>query len=99
MQQAVMCARQIDAHRIEVTGFRGSVLLSDGKLFVEKDGIARQRAEQVGQLLHEVGVATDELVVKWIEMPAKATGDEGFKQRRVTMTVKPKSVALQELRY
>ena len=70
-------------------GYRGTVLLSDGKPFTEKDGIARQRAEQVGELLREVGVPAEKLNVRWINAPTRATGQEDFKQRRVTLLVQP----------
>lgn len=89
IQQAVLYSRQIEARKIEVVGYRGTVLLSDGKPFTEKDGIARQRAEQVGELLREVGVPAEKLNVRWINAPTRATGQEDFKQRRVTLLVQP----------
>jgi len=79
-------AQQIGAKRIEITGYRGAVRLSDGSLLSESEPLARQRAEQVAELLRGAGLRTASYDVKWkdaAEMGGPAT-------RRVEVTVSPR---------
>jgi len=64
-------------------------LLSDGKLLIEKAGIAERRAKQVAELLSAVGIEESVLNVQWQDTPEAADGVRDFDKRRVTIVVKP----------
>ena len=44
-------ARVSKAQNIEVTGYRGSTLLSNGSVMIEKPDVSRLRAERVAEVL------------------------------------------------
>jgi outer membrane protein OmpA-like peptidoglycan-associated protein len=89
LQQAVTYARAVKASQIEVTGYRGQVLLSDGTILKEAPGIAEARARQVGELLTQVGVAASGLKVVWNDVPEDAGGVGDGARRRTTILVTP----------
>ena len=79
-------AEAIDAARIEIRGYRASVRLSDGTTLAERPVLARQRAEQIEQLLKGAGLSQPKYEVHWIDA-AEAGGPD---KRRVTVTVSPR---------
>jgi hypothetical protein len=81
-------AKACAARRIAITGYRGSVLLSDGSTLVEQAGIARRRAEQVAELLRGAGLTDVEHVVRWDDEAGAADGDDAA-LRRVTVELDP----------
>src|SRR5690606_37057531 len=90
LQRALDYAELADADRIEVVGYRGAAMLSDGSILPEQDGIARIRAEQVEDLLLEAGFPKDKLVVSWSEDIEPLDGVNDFKKRRTAIRVFPK---------
>lgn len=74
------------ATRIEITGYRAAVKLSDGKVLMEDEGLARRRAEQVEHLLRGAGLTQPQYKVRWVD--AVETG--GPDLRRVEVTVHPR---------
>lgn len=79
-------ARQSEAKRIEITGYRNVVSLSDGTQLAEREGIAKRRAEQIAQLLRGAGLTAATYDVKWQDT-AEAGGPD---KRRVVVTVRPR---------
>ena len=79
-------ARAIDAGRIEIVGYRGSVKLTDGTTLSEDPKIAQRRAEQVAQLLKGAGVVQPNYQVRWEEKAVAGSAET----RRVTVNVSPR---------
>jgi hypothetical protein len=77
-------ARANGAVSIAITGYRGSVLLSNGTTLVEQPAIARRRAEQVAELLRGAGLTSVEYRVRWRGEAQAADGDDAA-LRRVTV--------------
>jgi hypothetical protein len=78
-------ARAIGATRIEIAGYRGATRLSDGRVLVEREGIASARAEEIAQMLRGAGLDRAEYAVSASESPAEGSPD----LRRVVITVMP----------
>ena len=79
-------AQDIGAMRIDITGYRGAVRLTDGTTLTERAPLAKQRAQQVEQLLRGAGLTTPRYEVRWQDAPE--TG--GPATRRVVVTVSPR---------
>jgi len=77
-------AKARGARSVAITGYRGSVLLSDGTTLVEQPSIAQRRAEQVAELLRGAGLTDVEYRVRWDEEAGAADGDDSA-LRRVTV--------------
>jgi outer membrane protein OmpA-like peptidoglycan-associated protein len=77
------------AERVEVVGYRGSVLLSDGSVMTEKEGLAELRAKTVAAILENFGVPRSSLAVSWNEKPEHSNGVRDYDKRRVTVAVIP----------
>ena len=80
-------ARESQARRIEITGYRGASLLSNGEKLIEAADIGQRRAEQVAELLKGAGLTDVEYRVRWHDKPAKPNGRTDPKSRRVEVTV------------
>jgi hypothetical protein len=80
------------AARIEVVGYRGAALLSNGSTLTEEDGIGRKRAEQVAMLLKstELQSAEFQFNVRWEDAPSPVNGKDDYKTRQVVVTVHPR---------
>ncbi|MGX7897006.1 hypothetical protein [Tsuneonella sp. HG222] len=85
LSQVMTYAKQINASRISVTGYRGATRLSNGELLSEQEQIAERRATQVADLLKGAGLTTPQYKVEW--KTRAETGDHT--KRRVTVTVAP----------
>ena len=84
-----LAARSI---RIEVVGYRGAALLSDGSTMTEEDGIGRRRAEQVAMLLKSTELQSPDIQfsVRWQDAPSAVDGEDDYKTRQVLVTVYPR---------
>jgi len=80
-------ARVSKAQTIEVTGYRGSTLLSDGQVLIEKSDVSRLRANRVAEVLKGLGTPASD--VRWITEPAPASGATDFESRRVAVRIVP----------
>lgn len=89
IDQAADYAAAIKASRVEVVGYRGSVVLSDGNRMTEKEGLAQLRAKKVASILRDFGVADSLLHVSWKDAPEDAGGVRDYEKRRVTINVIP----------
>jgi hypothetical protein len=82
-------ARARRARIIAITGYRGSVLLSNGTTLVEQPAMARRRAEQVAALLRGAGLTDVEYRVHWQDGALAADGDDDAALRRVAVELEP----------
>jgi outer membrane protein OmpA-like peptidoglycan-associated protein len=80
-------ARVSKAQTVEVTGYRGSTLLSDKHVLIEKADVSRLRAERVAEVLK--GLGTPPSAVRWIAEPAPANGATDSESRRVAVRIVP----------
>lgn len=80
-------ARVSKARNIEITGYRGATLLSDGTVLTEKPAVAQLRAERVAAILKGLGVPAS--AVHWVSEPATAKGDADFESRRLVIRIVP----------
>ena len=81
----VTYAEDVGATRIEITGYRAAVKLSDGSTLTEQPALARRRAEQIAELLRGAGLTGPRYEVRWKD--AAETG--GPDKRRATVIVAP----------
>jgi len=75
--------------RIAITGYRGSVLLSNGTTLTEQPAMARRRAEQLATLLRGAGLTDVAYDVTWQDEPGSPTGLNDASLRRVTVSLTP----------
>jgi outer membrane protein OmpA-like peptidoglycan-associated protein len=87
-------ARVSRAQKIEVTGYRGSTMLSNKNVLIEKANVSRLRAERVAEVLK--GLGTPASVVRWISEPAAANGATDYESRRVAVRIVPDMISAQE---
>lgn len=80
-------ARVSKAQKIEITGYRGATLLSEGTVLTEKPAVAELRAERVAQILK--GLGTPASSVQWVSEAAAASGDADYETRRVVVRIVP----------
>lgn len=86
---ALETARAMTAKRVEIVGYRGAALLSDGTVLQEQSGLAERRAEQVAELLRGAGLTTPMYTVRWVETPSAPDGTEDYRGRHVEITLFP----------
>jgi outer membrane protein OmpA-like peptidoglycan-associated protein len=82
-------ARVSEAQEVYVTGYRGSTLLSNGSVLIEKADVARLRAERVAGVLKGLGTPASE--VRWISEQTAANGATDYEGRRVAVRIVPRS--------
>jgi outer membrane protein OmpA-like peptidoglycan-associated protein len=80
-------ARVSKAQKIEVVGYRGATLLSQGTVLTEKPQVAQLRAERVAQVLKGLGAPAS--VARWIAEPATPAGDADYESRRTVVRIVP----------
>lgn len=80
-------ARVSNARQIEVSGYRGTTLLSNGNLLIEKANVSRLRAERVAEVLK--GLGTPASTVRWVSEAAAANGATDYENRRVVVRIVP----------
>ncbi len=85
LQEVLDYARDVGAKRLEVTGHRASVLLSDGRVLEEREGIAELRAQQVGRMFDGLVPGLEQVDIN----SSEATEPGDWQDRRVTITVYP----------
>lgn len=86
LSQALEAGRQ--AKTVEIVGYRGGVLLSNGQTMLEDETIGKRRAEQVAMLLRGAGLTAPALKVTWTEQTAGLTGTDDHLTRRVIVTAR-----------
>lgn len=86
---ALELARAMPAKQVQITGHRAAVLLSDGTVLQEAEGVARRRAEQVAELLRGAGLTAPRYEVRWDEAIATPDGTDDHLERRVDIVLLP----------
>ncbi len=80
-------ARVSKAQTVEVVGYRGSTLLSNGNVLIEKADVSRLRAERVAEVLK--GLGTPPSAVRWMSESVSANGATDYEGRRVAVRIVP----------
>ena len=89
VNQAADYAMASKAKRVEIVAQRGATLLSNGKVLVEAETIAAQRAERVVALLKGLGADPASVNAKVISSPPRPDGKTDPENRVVTIRVSP----------
>jgi hypothetical protein len=89
VNQAADYAVAAKAKRIEVEAHRGATLLSNGKVLVENEAIAAQRAERVVALLKGLGAEPASVNVRVVTTPSQPDGKTDPESRVVSIRVSP----------
>jgi outer membrane protein OmpA-like peptidoglycan-associated protein len=87
--RALAYATASRAARIEITAYRGSALLSDGRTLVENELIAQRRANKIAADLKGLGIPASSLTVRVENTPAIPDGLKDPTNRRAIITVRP----------
>jgi hypothetical protein len=80
----------IKAKEVEIIGYRGAALLSNGQTITEASGIGKRRAEQIATIIRGSDLTGAELKVRWIDDPSRVTGEDDHLTRRVVIKVHPR---------
>jgi len=89
VNQAADYAVAAKAKRIEIVAHRGATLLSNGKVFVEVEAIAAQRAERVAALIKGLGADPASMNVRVVSTPPQPDGKTDPETRFVSIRVSP----------
>jgi outer membrane protein OmpA-like peptidoglycan-associated protein len=89
IQRALRYAQAVNASQIEVVGYRGAALLSDGKMLEEGQELAKRRAEEVAAALQDIGVGSAALKVDWKSAFEIPDGVNDPARRRVDLVITP----------
>jgi hypothetical protein len=82
-------ANDTQSKHVQIVGYRGASLLSNGEKLIEAPDIGKRRAEQVAELLRGAGLTNVEYDVRWKDVAPKPNGRTDPKSRRVEVTVRP----------
>jgi outer membrane protein OmpA-like peptidoglycan-associated protein len=88
--EAMQYAKGAGAKRLEVTGYRASIQLSDGTKLNEYPWIAEHRASIMAETLKEIGVPASSIIVRSNSEAILGSGANAFAKRRTTIVVVPK---------
>lgn len=88
LSQALEAARQAKAQTVEIVGYRGAVLLSNGQKMLEDAAMGQRRAEQIAKLLRGAGLTSPTYKVTWTDQTAAVTGTDDHLTRRAVITVR-----------
>ena len=83
LQRILDSARAAKATRLRITGFRSASRLSNGTVMRERTDIARERAEQVRDLLRGAGLDTVDFELRWKDLSKHPDGVADAAGRRV----------------
>lgn len=87
---AVQYAQAVRAREVTITGYRGSTLLSNGRLAEEIPLIAQLRAQELARTLRKLGLPdTATLTVRWNDSLEPADGVTDPERRRAQIAVTP----------
>jgi hypothetical protein len=87
LQKILDTARAARATDIEVTGFRAASRLSDGTVLREREGLGRERAEQIRDLLRGAGLEAASYSLRWKDLSKRPDGVADAANRRVEVVV------------
>lgn len=86
---AVKYARDVEASKIEIVGYRSSVKLSNGQTLVEREGVEKDRAQTVTTIFNDYPFAPGILTTRWESTPRAADGQADFDKRLVSVVITP----------
>jgi len=89
ISQAAEYAVASKAKHIDIVAGRGATLLSSGKVLVEGEAMANQRADRVVTLLKGLGADPASLNVRIVSVPPKPDGKTDPENRVVSIRVSP----------
>jgi len=87
LQQIQEFALKSKATHVDITAYRASSLLSNGKTLTEREDIGRRRAEQLAGLLKDSGLTTVAYQLRWQDAPAP-DGEKDAAARRADIVVR-----------
>jgi len=87
LQQILDAARAGHASEVKVTGYRSASRLTNGTVMRERENIARQRAEQIRELLQGAGLTDVKYTLEWKDLAGKPNGVDDVANRRADVTV------------
>jgi hypothetical protein len=82
-------AQKIPGARVKVRAGRGATRLSNARVLIERQGIAKARAEEIAELFMGAGIARSAIELSWHDDPEDADGADDWRSRRVTVRVEP----------
>ncbi|MEP7314427.1 MAG: hypothetical protein ABI859_17715 [Pseudomonadota bacterium] len=95
LDEAITYIRAVNPQQVIVTGRAATTPANvSGRILAERDDVARERAQMVGESLRRLGVPAAKLVVKWegAALPSDAAGADGLlepSRRRADIDVIP----------
>ncbi len=89
VDQAAQYAVDVRASRVEIVGYRGATILSNGQRAIEQAGLGKARAEKIADIFEFFQVPRDIVKVTWKEEPEHANGVRDYELRRATIRVIP----------
>jgi hypothetical protein len=89
VEDAFDYAKLVQASRIEIRGYRGAAVLSNGEVLTEKESIAEARATKLADIMLDFGWPKDKLVVRWSTEPQHRNGVGDYELRRTVIDVIP----------
>jgi hypothetical protein len=87
LQRILDTARTSRATEIRITGYRSASRLSDGTVMRERESVARQRAEQVRDLLRGAGLDAVTYTLDWKDLSKRPDGTRDAANRRADVTL------------
>ena len=85
--EAARVAKAVKPAKIEVTGYRATTWLSNGKKFIEAESIAAKRANKVGEILIGLGLPAATVSAISKTEPESCDGVTDAAKRRVTIKI------------
>jgi hypothetical protein len=88
LQRIFDTARATGASELRITAYRSASRLSDGTVMRERETIARERAEQIRELLEGAGLEGVKYSVSWRDLSKKPDGSAAdFENRRADVEI------------
>ncbi len=87
LQRILDTARAAKAMEIRITGYRSASRLSNGKVMREREGLDRERAEQIRELLRGAGLDSVTYTLHWIDLSRRPDGVADATNRRVDVVL------------
>lgn len=89
-REALEYLAQIDGSKIQITGYRSAVELSNGEMLEEKPFMAERRAQELGNTLTKLGLPQGtSLEVSWEEDVLPTNGVDNWDKRRSEIRIIP----------
>jgi hypothetical protein len=87
LQRILDTARASHATEIRITGYRSASRLSNGNVMRERETIARERAEQMRDLLRGAGLDSTDYTLSWKDLSKRPDGKGDATNRRADVTL------------